>query len=107
VNASKEDIKRLQEFDQAAGVTATDAPDYTATGQRFWVILHNERSDLPPRVREVEAIPDGNSGAYLCRPVQGDTVSWHRLDRDSLYEDQETAELEAAEALLLGELTHR
>jgi hypothetical protein len=99
--------EQIRQFDQAAGVTAVPAPDYAATGQRFWVIVYDECDGLPPRVREVEAIPDGNSGAYLCRPVQGDTASWHRLDRDSLYEDQETAELEAAEALLLGELTHR
>ena len=95
-------------LDAAIGANLAGAPDEAAPRERFWVIIHSKDSDLPPRVREVEAVRYApNSDQWLCRAVQGSVSSWHRFNRDVLYDDQETAELEAAEALLSGELAHR
>lgn len=101
-------FRDARELDAVIGANRTDAPDGGAPSERFWVILYDEQSGLPPRVREVEAVRVSDaSNQWMCRAVQSAASSWHRFDRSVLYEDQETAELEAAEALLSGELAHR
>jgi hypothetical protein len=86
--------------------SAPVGPAPAAPRYRFWIIAYDGPGGLPPRVREVEAVPcePPAKDKFCCRVVSGLTSTWHRLDREVLYEDEQTAELEAAEDVLAGKL---